>query len=96
MLATYGEYATKLKTVMEDAFHHVRAKMDGKQQRQKEIYDTKCHGKPFQTGDLVWLHSNAVPRGKSKKLHHLWNGPWRIVKHVSDAVYRLQGLSGRR
>lgn len=46
--------------------------------------------------DLVWLHSNAVPQGKSKKLHHPWKGPWRIVKHVSDAVYRLQGLSGRR
>ena len=44
----------------------------------------------------MWLHSNSVPRGKSKKLHHLWNGPWRIVKCVSDAVYQLQGLSGHR
>ena len=93
--ATYGEYTTKLKTVIEDAFHRVRERVDGEQQRQ-ELYDSKCHGKPFQTGDLVWLHSNAVPRGKSKKLHHPWNSPWRRVKRLSDAVYRLQGLSGCR
>ena len=74
--ATYGEYATKLKTVMEHAFHRVRERVDGKHQRQEEFYDSKCHGKPLQPGELVWLHSNAVPRGKSKKLHHPWTGPW--------------------
>ena len=79
---------------MEHAFHRVRERVDGKHHRQKEFYDSKCHGKPLQPGDLVWLHSNAVPRGKSKKLHHPWTGPWWTVKRVSDAVYRLQGLSG--
>ena len=29
-------------------------------------------------GDLVWLHHPAVPRGKSRKLHRPWTGPYRV------------------
>ena len=28
------------------------------------------HGNPFDLGRMVWLHSPAIPRGQSKKLHH--------------------------
>ena len=37
--------------------------------RQKELYDRKAHGELFKQGDLVWLHTPAVSRGKSRKLH---------------------------
>ena len=32
-------------------------------------------------GDLVWLHSPVVPRGSSRKLHHPWTGPYKIVNY---------------
>ena len=40
----------------------------------------KRHGKPFQNGNLMMLHSPAVPQGHSKKLHCPWSGPYKVVK----------------
>ena len=40
--------------------------------------------------------SQVVPRGGSKKLYHPWTGPWKVIKQVSDAVYRIQGPSGSK
>lgn len=37
-----------------------------------------------------------MPRGGSKKLHHPWTGPWRVIKQISDAVYHIQGPSGSK
>ena len=52
--------------------------------------DKKAHGQPFDPGDLVWLHSPAVPHGHSRRLHRPWTGPYRIVAQLSDAIYRIQ------
>ena len=90
---SYGEYAKMTSETMKKAFHTVREHVGEKQERQKEFYDKKCHGEPFQTGDLVFLHSTVIPRGQNKKLHHPWSGPWRVVKPLSEAVYRIQGPS---
>ena len=46
-------------------------------------------GSPYGVGDLVLLHSPAVPRGKSRKLHKPWQGPYRVVKAISPSVYRI-------
>ena len=73
----------------------MRVNTGASQQRQKALYDDKVHRKPFAVGDRVWLHSPVVPRGKSRKLHHPWTGPWQVVKRLSDAVYRLQSQTGR-
>ena len=37
-----------------------------------------------------------MPRGQAKKLHHSWTGPWRVLKALSEAVYRIQGPSGSK
>ena len=92
----YGEYAKTMKETMEKAFRTVREHVGNKQERQKQFYDRKCHGQPFQTGDLVWLHSTVIPRGQAKKLYHPWTGPWKVVKPLSEAVYRIQGPSGSK
>ena len=63
--------------------------MDARFQRHKQFYDKQVHGEPYKVGDLVWLFSPAVPPGKSRKLHHPWSGPFKIIKHISDATYLL-------
>ena len=93
---TYGEYAKTMKETMEKAFHTVCEHVGDKQEHQKQFYDQKCHGQPFQTGDLVWLHSTVIPRGQAKKLYHPWTGPWKVVKPLSEAVYRIKGPSGSK
>ena len=64
--------------------------------RQKEFYDRRVHGQPYVDGDLVWLHSPVVPRGKFKKFHHPWTGPYKVIKQLSDVNYRIQSVPGRR
>ena len=50
----------------------------------------KAHGKAYAQDDLVWVHSKVIPQCVSGKLHRPWTGPYRILKQLSDSVYRLQ------
>ena len=93
---SYGEYAKMMSKTMEKAFHTVCEHVGDNHGQQKQFYDKKCHGERFQSGDLVFLHSIVVPRGQAKKLYHPWSGPWRVVKPLSEAVYRIQGPSGSK
>ena len=61
-----------MANVLENANRHVRSTMGLKLEHQKELYDRRRHGDPYKVGDLVWFHSLVVPRGFSRKLHHLW------------------------
>ena len=56
-------------------------------------------------GSLTWLRNFKEPEGQlarwlekqgknSKKLHHPWSGPWKVVKSLSEAVYK--GPSGSK
>lgn len=94
-VVTYGEYATRLKKSIEAAYLRVRENVSKKHECQKQFYDRKCHGDPFEEGDLVWLHSPVVPRGKSRKFHHPWTGPWRITERLSDVTYRIRDCNRR-
>ena len=51
------------------------------------------YGKQYKKGDLVWLHCPAVPKGRSRKLHRPWQGPYVIAKVIGEAVYRIKLLS---
>ena len=65
-----SSYALNLKQSLCTAYICVHDKMNATFERQKQFYDQKVHGKPFQVGDLVWLHSSVVPTGQAKKFHH--------------------------
>ena len=65
---TPSEYVQQLKSSLHDGYALVREHCKSEHKRQKAIYDEKIHGKPFDLGDNVWLHSPAIPRGQSKKL----------------------------
>jgi len=48
------------------------------------------HGDKCTPGQLVWLCNPVVPKGKSKKLLAPGVGPYKVVKCLSDVVYRIQ------
>lgn len=81
------QYAAATRKALEEAYRCVREKLGVSHARQKNHYDQKIHGQPFAIGDLVWLHSLVVPRGKSRKLHHPWTGPFRVLAKISDNDY---------
>ncbi|KAE8896892.1 hypothetical protein PF003_g18786 [Phytophthora fragariae] len=44
----------------------------------------------FETGDAVWLYIPKVQPGLSRKLAHLWHGPFRIEEIQDDLRVRLK------
>eukprot|EP00731_Ephydatia_muelleri_P005415 Em0002g1591a len=93
---TAAGFAQKLKEGLQEAYKLVREKCQAEHKRQKALYDEKVHGKPFSPGDLVWLHSPAVPRGRSRKLHHPWKGPLKVVERLGESNYKIKSLQGRK
>ena len=70
--------------------------MGSMQKRQKQLYDRSATGGRFAVGDMVWLHSPAVPRGKAAKFHRFWKGPFQVKKVLSDVTYQIQSTAGSR
>ena len=78
------------------AYDRVRQTTGAKQQLQKRLYDQRVHGELYEVGDHVWLHTTVLARNNTKKLHHPWTGPYRIVKRLTDSTYRIQLSSNPR
>lgn len=95
--ATLPEYVAELRSDLESAYDQVRNQIGHALDRHKELYDqTEVHGNPFKPGDLVWLHSPAILRGQSRKLHRPWSGPFRVVSKLSEETYRIANTRARR
>ena len=67
-VVSHGQYAANLHQALEKAYQTAGTKLGDHLERQKEIYDRKVHGQPFEKGDMVWLHNPAAKRGRSNKL----------------------------
>ena len=93
---SHNEYAASLRCALQEAYERVCEDLGHHLRRQKEIYDKRAHGQPYKKGNMVWLHNTAVAKGKSKKFHKPWVGPYRVVKQISDVTYRIQLASNPR
>ena len=80
------DYMAQQCRILEEAYRQVYHTVGLKQDRQKELYDCRRHGESFQNGNFV-LHSSVVPQGRSKKMHCPWNGPYRVLKKLSEVTY---------
>ena len=54
----------------------------------EELPDSLKSG--FEIGDAVWLYMARVKPGLTKKLAHLWHGPFRILEKSDDFRYKLK------
>ena len=88
-----NEYAAQLKETLEQSYQTVCEYFQSEAKRQKEIYSKKVHGKQFNQGDLVWLHSPVVPRGQSRNLHCPWIGPFKVSR-MQFIGFKTPGLRG--
>ena len=90
------DYAENLKKGLQRAYQLVRERLGAVHERRKAYYDRQVHGEPFQKNEFVWLHSPMVPQGQSKKLHHAWTGPYRVMEKLSDRDYKVEHVKGGR
>lgn len=91
-----NSYVSKQSEILQEAYYQVQNRMGLQQDRQKEVYDRRRHGEPFKEGDRVMLYSPVVPRGRSKKLHCPWSGPFKVLKKLSEVTYRIRHCQGGR
>ena len=59
----------------------------------KHRYDYTVKPCRFEKGSGVWLHNPKKKKGQSLKLARHWEGPYVVVKHINDAVVRIQKSS---
>ena len=85
-----------MKMSFSEAYKYVNEKVGDKQERQKELYNRKIHGEPYKAGDMVWLLNPAVPKGKAKKFHNPWTGPYKVTDRLSAVTYKIQNTLNHR
>ena len=56
------------------------------------LYDRRVHGKMYQVGDMVLLHSFMIPH--AGKLHNPWTGPFRVEEILGESVYKIRNPQG--
>ena len=59
-------------------------------------YDIKTNDQNFSLGDGVLLFNPARIKGKSPKLTCKWEGPYTIVRKVSDLIYEIKTSSNSK
>ena len=82
-----GEMGTELNEKLYEVHSHAQMTMGKEQRRQKEYYQRKIHGGPFNPGDLLWLLEPH--RAKSRKFHLPWRGPYEVLKRTSEVNYHI-------
>ena len=75
-----SQYQKQLRQRLHQAYATVQEHSSAEQNRQKCLYDRSVHGPQYDVGDEVWLHCSAVPKGRCKKFHRPWQGPFTVVK----------------
>ena len=83
-------YVQNLKDRLEYTHDYVRKSSAIATETQKRSYDHRATKHSYSVGDAVWLHTQTRKRGVSPKLTRPWQGPFTIIKQLSDVTYRIQ------
>jgi len=89
-LQTVEEYIKNLKERIEKIHTYVRGKLSLKSSRVKVQYDRKARQILFEEGQKVWLYNPRRFKGRASKLQGNWEGPFTVIKKLSDVVYCIQ------
>ena len=84
------DYVEDLQTKMLRCHEFARSHLRKSAERQKRNYDVKVNGSVFKTGEYVWLFTPKRQIGRTPKLQRYWDGPYRIIEKISDALYKIQ------
>jgi hypothetical protein len=84
------QYGRVLHQCLQESYATVCEHSSAEQSRQERLYDRSIYGLQYEIGDEVWLHCPAVPKGRCRKFHRPWQGPFTVVKLIDNYVYRIQ------
>ena len=88
-------YVKSRQHTLKEAHDLVRGKCQVEHSRHKMLYDRRVHGKMYTVssrgyGSTARMRSCVIPRGKSRKLHNPWSGPFRVEEILGESVYKIR------
>ena len=84
------DYVRGLKRKLESIHNDVRERMDLRSTRVKNKNNRGVKQVLFQEGQKVWLFNPRRVKGKAPKLQRNWEGPYEIVRKLSEVVFCIQ------
>ncbi|KMQ82837.1 integrase core domain protein [Lasius niger] len=84
------DYVDNLRERLEDVHAIARERIRISSEKMKTRYDVKATKREFQEGDRVWFWNPKRRKGLSPKLQTSWEGPYKVIKKLSDVVIRIQ------
>ena len=93
---TCTDFAEKLRSNLQQAHGRARECLGKSAQRQKKNYDRRASEHGLKEGQFAWLFNPAKKRHLSPKLQLRWEGPWLILKRMSDVTFRIQLKRGSK
>lgn len=91
-----ASYVSRLKEKLERIRQKARENLKIKSSRVKEWYDREARQISFLEGQKVWFFNPQRVRGKAPKLQRNWEGPYSVVKKLSEVVFCIQKSSRHR
>ena len=90
--ASVDDYKQEVIRRTQEARYVAQQSIERAQFNQATNYDAskKTKDSEFRVGDRVWLYTPQVAKGLSSKLAHLWNGPYRIIRKLSDVNVEIE------
>ena len=89
-ITTYGDYVDILRARMQHAHEVARKYMSATTKRSKELYDSKLAFHRYSVGDIVWCLMETKKVGISPKLEVGFEGPFVVIKKLSELDYIIQ------
>jgi hypothetical protein len=86
-------YVEALTKTMWQVHEHARENMMEASERQKKQYDHRARQTSYRVKDVVWLSNRTKIRGRTPKLQTRWQGPFVVIRVLSDLVYQIQSSS---
>ena len=90
------EHRKRIVENIERSQNIARENIQKAQQKMKMHYDKRAKKRDFEIGQSVWVYTPKVKKGLSKKLMHLWHGPYRIAEKLSPVHFYLRTKDNRR
>ncbi|XP_011634591.1 uncharacterized protein LOC105425493 [Pogonomyrmex barbatus] len=90
------EYVRNLRQKLDEIHQRVRERLESRSLKIKCRYDRKARHPVFEEGQKVWLFNPHRKKDRSPKLQNDWEGPFEIIKKISDVVFCISRSGGRK
>ncbi|GBO25480.1 hypothetical protein AVEN_223088-1 [Araneus ventricosus] len=82
----------RIRRKSEEARQLAKIHIKDAQASDKRRYDARHRSVSYEIGDLVWVYTPIRKVGLSEKLLHLYFGPYRITRQMSEVTYEVESM----